>query len=169
MYRCLPACVLALLGIALLALSGCASSPPTRFYVSTLPDRYRYGAAASAARPHSWGRPGDAASLSGPATDCHPGGPSSAGPGRGPWRSTTRSWSRSRSSRGRWGARWCWWHARGLRQPMAELRRRKARFSTRQAGRITKQRVTAMSRTLEALSRDIAATVQSLVQQAPAR
>ena len=33
MHRCLPACVLALLGVALLALSGCASSPPTRLYV----------------------------------------------------------------------------------------------------------------------------------------
>jgi uncharacterized lipoprotein YmbA len=33
MRRCLPAGVLALLGVCLLGLSGCASSPPTRFYV----------------------------------------------------------------------------------------------------------------------------------------
>src|SRR5689334_21055676 len=33
MRRCLPACVLALLGVCLLGLNGCASSPPTRFYV----------------------------------------------------------------------------------------------------------------------------------------
>jgi uncharacterized lipoprotein YmbA len=33
MRRCLPAGVLALLGVYLLGLSGCTSSPPTRFYV----------------------------------------------------------------------------------------------------------------------------------------
>jgi uncharacterized lipoprotein YmbA len=33
MRRCLPAGVLALLGVGLLGLSGCAGSPPTRFYV----------------------------------------------------------------------------------------------------------------------------------------
>jgi uncharacterized protein len=33
MHRCLPAGVLALLGVCLLGLSGCASSPPTRLYV----------------------------------------------------------------------------------------------------------------------------------------
>jgi uncharacterized protein len=33
MQRCLPAGILALLGICLLGLSGCASSPPTRLYV----------------------------------------------------------------------------------------------------------------------------------------
>jgi uncharacterized lipoprotein YmbA len=32
MHRCLPAGILALLGVCLLGLSGCASSPPTRFY-----------------------------------------------------------------------------------------------------------------------------------------
>lgn len=33
MRRCLPAGILALLGVCLLGLSGCAHSPPTRFYV----------------------------------------------------------------------------------------------------------------------------------------
>src|SRR5262245_22859627 len=33
MRRCLPVWVLLLLGVCLLGLSGCASSPPTRFYV----------------------------------------------------------------------------------------------------------------------------------------
>ena len=33
MHRCLPAGVLALLGVCLLGLNGCASSPPTRLYV----------------------------------------------------------------------------------------------------------------------------------------
>ena len=33
MRYCLPAGVLALLGVCLLGLSGCASSPPTRLYV----------------------------------------------------------------------------------------------------------------------------------------
>ena len=50
-----------------------------------------------------------------------------------------------------------------------ELRRRKARFSTPAGGQDYEATVTAMSHTLEALSRDMAATVQSLVHQAPAR
>jgi uncharacterized lipoprotein YmbA len=50
-----------------------------------------------------------------------------------------------------------------------ELMLRKARFNTPAGGQNYEATVTAMSRTLEALSRDIAATIQTIAQQAPTR
>jgi uncharacterized lipoprotein YmbA len=50
-----------------------------------------------------------------------------------------------------------------------ELMLRKARLNTPAGGQNYEATVTAMSRTLEALSRDIAATIQTIAQQAPTR
>jgi uncharacterized lipoprotein YmbA len=61
-------------------------------------------------------------------------------------------------------ARWSLLDAAGQ-----ELTLRKARFSTPAGGPEYEATVTAMGRALETLSRDIAATVQSIAQQAPER
>ena len=205
MHRCLPACVLALLGVALLALSGCASSPPTRLYVvPSLTDT----ATAPPLAPHDLTL-GVAPVTLPPYLD-RPQIVTRAGRSRlvlaefdqwaaplqdtvarvlaenlslliptdrvllSPWPRTmaidyqvmveVTQFERTMGGEVVLVARWRIAAADGQ-----ELMRRTARFSTPAGGQDYEATVTAMSRTLEALSRDMAATVQSLVQQAPAR
>ena len=56
MHRLLPAWVLALLGVVLLGLHGCASSPPTRFYVLPSLPAADIAPPTAPARPHYRGR-----------------------------------------------------------------------------------------------------------------